>query len=307
MHTIMVSKDLLYELLSKKGIEIIYNDSGKECIKDFEFNKLCYYKETKQLSVNSILKRLCFLEEEAKSLKNNYYSNKIEELLKQYSEDITILEKLNDKYKNKIDILREETALSAAYILYAKVINLLNMTCSCLSAHFFNAGSLLRIIDETIDVAEYFILSENEDKGIIDLKRWFRENISPKHKRCREAISKYKNDILSQTDNEELMYELYQKKSKIIHPTRNAIIENSVLSYEGEGKKSIQLNYGKHNYAKKIYELTDFFKSSIWTAIQGVFICFYEKMPLEQIDRNKLIELNDKYEEFLRKDMGVSS
>lgn len=296
----MVNKKLLYELLNKKDIEIIYNDSGKECIKDSEFKKLCYSKEAKQFSVTSILNSLYFLEEETNSDKNNYYNEKIEELLKKYSEDISILEKLHDKYKNKIDIIREETALSAAYILYAKVINLLNMTCLCLKEHYFNAVSLLRIIDETIDLAEYFILSENEVKGRMDLKRWFRENISPKHKSCREAISKYINDILSQTDNEELMYELYQKKSKMIHPTRNVIIENSILSNESEGKKSIQFNYKKHNYTKKIYELTDFFKSSIWTTIQGFFICFHQKMPLEQIDKNTLIELNDKYEQLLK-------
>ena len=300
MHTIMVSKDLLHELLNKKGIEIIYNDSGKECIKDSEFKKLCYSKEAKQLSVASILNSLCFLEEETKSGKNHYYSEKIEELLKKYSKDISILENLHDKYKNKIDILKEETGLSAAYILYAKVINLLNMTCVCLREHYFNAGSLLRIIDETIDLAEYFIISESEDNGIRDLKRWFREDVSPKHKTCREVVSKYINEILSQTDNEELMYEIYQKKSKMIHPTRNIIIKSGFLFYKNTNNMSLQFDYKSTRYLRQIYELTAFFKSSIWTSIQGFFICFYKKMPLEQIDKNMLIKLNDKYEKMTK-------
>jgi len=97
-------------------------------------------------------------------------------------------------------------------------------------------------------------------------------------------------------DHKDLINEIYQKKSKMIHPTRNTILE--VIKFSSEDKRSLpnSFDYKSCSYTKKIYQLTDFFKSSVWTAIQGFYICFYKKMPLKKDDMDILIKLNDKYE-----------
>lgn len=218
--------------------------------------------------------------------------------MKQYRKDIKVLERIHKKYINNVDILNDDTALVAAYILFAKVINLLNMVCLCLEKFYFHSCSLLRIIDETIDVAEYFIISEGTEKGDSHLKRWFREDVSPKHSICREELSKYMSSIIQNRPeaNKDLMNTLYQQKSKMIHPTRNIILE--VLTYSKKERILLPntFDYKSCSYTRKIYKLAVFFKSSIQTAFQGFFMCFHEKMPLENGDKDILMSFNDKYE-----------
>jgi hypothetical protein len=243
------------------------------------------------------LNSLSLLESDKINKKDEILIQKIKELLKQYRKDIEVLEKIHNKYKNKVNILNDETALAAAYILFAKVINLLNMACLCLEKFYLNTGSLLRIIDETIDVAEYFIISEDTEKGDLDLKKWFREGVSPMHSICREELSKNMSSIIQNKPkaNEELMKTLYHLKSKMIHPTRNVILESLIYS-EKEGILLLNsFEYKRCSYARRVYKLVEFFKSSIWTAFQGFLYCFDKKMPLGKDDKDILMSFDNKY------------
>jgi hypothetical protein len=86
--------------------------------------------------------------------------------------------------------------------------------------------------------------------------------------------------------NEELMRTVYYQKSKMIHPTRNFILESLIYSEKEGVLLPNSFDYKRCSYARKIYELTKFFESSIWTAFQGFYFCFYKKMPLEKDDKD---------------------
>jgi hypothetical protein len=296
--TLMLNQNTFYGLIKDKKIKIYKNTNLDKCISDSDLKILCYNEEVRNISKTYLVNSLLSLESDKINKKDEILIQKIKKLLEQYRKDIEVLEKIHNKYKNKVNILNDETALVAAYILFAKVINLLNMVCLCLENFYLNAGSLLRIIDETIDVAEYFIISEHTGKGDLALKKWFREDVAPGDFICREELSKNMSSIIQNKPkaNEELMKTLYNLKSKMIHPTRNVILESLIYSKKERISSPNSFEYKGCSYARRLYKLVEFFKSSIQTAFQGFFMCFHEKMPLEKDDKDILISFNDKYE-----------
>ena len=97
--------------------------------------------------------------------------------------------------------------------------------------------------------------------------------------------------VRNKTKNQvELLFR--SKKSKWIHPTYNGILEvyrakigSNWIMYQG-------FDYGPCSYSGKVFELTDFFQSSIWTSVQGFYICFYKDMPLTEKHRKILYSLD---------------
>ena len=295
--TLMLNQNALYELIKDKKIKIYKNTNLNNCISKQDLKILCYDEEVRNISKAYVLNNLLSLESDKINKKDEILIQKIKELLEQYRKDIEVLEKIHNKYKNKVNVLNDETALAAAYILFAKVINLLNMACLCLENFYLSAGSLLRIIDETIDVAEYFIISEHTKKGDLALKKWFREDVAPGDFICREELSKYMSSIIQNKpkSNEEPMKTLYYLKSKMIHPTRNVILESLIYSRKEGISLPNSFDYKRCSYARRLYKLTDYFESSIFTAFQGFYFCFHKKMPLGKDDKDILMSFDNKY------------
>ena len=298
IQTLMLNQNTFYSLIKDKKIKIYKNNNLDNCILDSDLKILCYNEEVRNISKTYLLDSLLSLESDKINKKDEILIQKIKELLEQYRKDIEVLEKIHNKYKNNVNILNDETALVAAYILFAKVINLLNMGCVCLENFYLNAGSLLRIIDETIDVAKYFIISEDTKKGDLHLKKWFREDVSPSNSICREELSKDMGSIIQNKPkaNEELMKTLYHLKSTMIHPTRNVILESLIYSEKEGISLPNSFEYKRCSYTRRLYKLVGYFESSIWTAFQGFYFCFHKKMPLKESDKDVLISFNDKYE-----------
>ena len=295
--TLMLNQNTLHSLIKDNKIKIHKNTNLDKCISDSDLKILCYNGEVRNISKRYLLDSLLSLESDKINKKDEILIQKIKELLEQYRKDIEVLEKIHNKYKNKVNILNDETALAAAYILFAKVINLLNMACLCLENFYLNAGSLLRIIDETIDVAEYFIISEHTEKGDLDLKKWFREDISPSNLICREELSKYMSSIIQNKPkaNEETMETLYHLKSKMIHPTRNVILESLIYSEKEGISLPNSFEYKRCSYTRRLYKVVGYFESSIWTVFQGFYFCFHKKMPLKDSDKDVLMSFDNKY------------
>lgn len=231
---------------------------------------------------------------------NEYFKSERTKLLKDYNQYIKDLESLHTKYLNKIDIFGSEIAITAAYILFARVISLLNLMRDCIERDYCSADAILRDIDETLDVALYFIISESTTVGQKNLKKWFRANEAPKHMICREVIAEWKAAINPEYDkenNKSLMNELYHKKSKWVHPTLNSIrdiirynISNDKIRVEG-------FDYHVCSYERRLYELAQFFRASIWSSFQIFFLCFRLSMPMDKED----IELLLNYDKLFQK------
>lgn len=262
--TLHLNESSLIQMLQKNRIEIFYNENDEKCIERQVFKKLCYDNEVIQQSKKDLLKDLTFHHNTEKATGKQIRKDIDKQIfeLKNYTD---ILKQLHSKYNYKVDVINGENALTAAYLLFSKVISLLNMAISCLDNHYFNTGALFRIIDETIDVAEYFIISEGTSEGVNNLKKWFHEDEAPKHSKCRQQIAAYQSSILQDRSinaNRDISNELYHLKSKMVHPCRNYILE-SLKFRDDLDTAAVFIDYEDDPYSSKIYDLTVFFRSTI--------------------------------------------
>ncbi len=297
-HVLRVSENQMYHWAKLGLINIETDSKGKKIISFEAFKKLAHSDKVKKASFNTFLNETRRREEDTKLQNNDFFNQRISEMLKNYNHYVTTLESIHDKYKNKFNALVDESAVAAAYILYSRVIALLKMTILCLENKFIEAWILIRSIDEAINLAEFFCYNENTKEGKKYLSLWFRENISPTHSICRESIANFMHTQLPSDSLEDIKNNLnilYQRKSKLVHHTFNGIIE--YYNAKTDGKKLIPLgfDYGNCSYPRKLYELAEFFQSSIWTSIQSFIHVFHKRQPLGKDDLKILIDLDNKF------------
>ncbi|MDX2504063.1 MAG: hypothetical protein QNL62_06255 [Gammaproteobacteria bacterium] len=154
-------------------------------------------------------------------------------LVTRYQEFVDELGQMHRLHMQEANRHGEESGVRAAYLLFIKAISCLRMGCDNLKAGYWFAGSIMREVDETIDLAQYFIVSDGTDQGKTDLMKWYRQNRAPSHSKCREALAQHMSSVVSgiESDNHRLlMNELYQKKSKWVHPTFGTVREVTEFS-----------------------------------------------------------------------------
>lgn len=159
---------------------------------------------------------------------------------------------------------------------------------------YWYGGSVIREIDEALDLAYYFVICENTNKGKVILHQWFRHNRAPQHYVCREAIFKHFAKLAGEDakNHKDLMNELYQSKSKWTHPTYSSIREITQFD-TSSGIEIDNIEYGGITFEHKLIELTHFFRSSIWTSFQMFQLCFSTKLPLTD-EESSVIKEYDK-------------
>jgi hypothetical protein len=235
--------------------------------------------------------------------KSQFYQRERSELLSLYATFIGDLTQLHQNYKNTAEFHGPESPVLAAYLLFAKAISTISCLCENLRQGYWYVGSMLREIDETLDVAFYFIITKDNKSGASDLRKWFRLGRSPIHHKCREAISEWHSQLdpsIEKENHKILMSSLYGVKSKFIHPTFQSIRDCSVMSYSN-GKVLIEsLCYGKSSRLKRLWELTHLTKSSIWTCFQQFLLIFIHSMPLNQKDVDFLLAYDKQFIELDR-------
>ena len=280
-----------------KDRPILLKDSiGRLCVPEDFVNNCASNPDYKEAVRKAIYSEIRLRINDETSNQNENFRERRLFLLNEYNKYIKDLQELHLKYIKKIDILNNENGLVAAYILFFKAISLLWTASDCIKAGQWFSGSFLREIDETLDLAHYFIIAENTTAGKKHLRNWFRLNKAPKNKTCREAISKWEYSINSQhseADYKILHDELYYKKSKWIHPTLN-IIREAIVFEESNGKVTAKgFDYRTCGYERKLFEYTQFLKSSIWSSYQDFMICFRDKMPLEKADIEFILDYDN--------------
>ena len=295
-YILRISPRKMGELVKSQNLNVIYSSLGVPSINTNDFKIVAYSDDIREARIEAVktnAKHRKLDEDTGQSLRE------IEEVTKKtqlYDDYIDVLINLHKKYEHKIDVLRDETALAAAYILYSNVINLLKLANLGLSHFYWDSRIMLRPIDEAVMLAEYFIISDGTDLGKKHLGKWYRENQSPSNSICREAISKHMESLLSTPKDsfKENISTLYNRKSKSIHHTLNGILETYDVTFENHDLKMRGFDYGKCTYSQKIAEMTTFFQTSIWTAFQGFFMCFHTSMPLAKEDSDLILLYNDK-------------
>lgn len=299
-HILYVLLSFVKEFIKEKQIETLTDEYGRHCISDADFKVLAYSEEAKKASLIALREDSDIRESDIRNELDIDLIKKTNEKIKEYRGLINILQKIHSKHKFKVDIFKvdiinDETALVASYLLFYKAINLLHMACACLEHSYFNAGVFLRLIDETIDIAEYFVISEGTSAGDKHLKAWFRENMAPSHATCRLENSKFMAQIdpeFSAENQKGLMDKLYNKKSKWIHPNFNSIRESLVTKPSISVVDFTGFDYDHCSNPRKIYELTLFFRSSIWSTFQGFYMSFVPNNFVDEADKRLLLEID---------------
>ena len=285
----------------KEGrFKILLNKNGKHCISENDLKSIAYSDEKLKASYEALLNYLERRVDNDITNQNSIFEAGIKNNVKKYRNYIKVIETIHANYSNRIDLARDESALAAAYALHAKVLNLLNMACFNIENHFWYSSLLLRPIDEAIDLAEYFIIKDHTEIGKKHLKVWFRENKSPSHSTCRKTISEFMGSFFSSGVTEihkETLSDLYGLKSKPVHPTFNEIMM-VLFNPKIKNRKilSTSFDYGPCTNMRELFELSNFFQSSIWSTVQGFFFCFQDKMPLSEPDKATLISYNKQFE-----------
>jgi hypothetical protein len=207
---------------------------------------------------------------------------KRERLLDEYDAYISTIEHLHRKYLIAANNAGSESPGMAVYLLLSRAISVLRMACHCLRGGYWYCGSMLREIDECLDVATFFWITATTPEGFSAQQKWFRQNHAPTHAACRKVISQSRASIDGAESDDfhlNLLGELYRKKSKWIHPTFLAICE--VAEYElADPPLLCAVDYGPCTYEYKLWELTDFFRSSIWTTYQTLWLSFHHVFTL---------------------------
>jgi hypothetical protein len=217
-------------------------------------------------------------------------------LINEYDSYISDLEKIHCKCLDLVNKTGSESAMTAAYLLFSRVISTLKMCCLCQRSDYWYWGSLIREIDESLAVAELFVISKDTSEGFQALHKWFRQNEAPAHTECRKVISTKMSATdprNSQNNNLDLLYEIYQKKSKFTHPTYLVIREITTFELLNNIPNIKEIEYGQSKHERKLLELTEFFRSSIWTSIQVFIQCFHD-LPLDKEDLNHLFSIHSK-------------
>jgi hypothetical protein len=299
--TLRISPDQFRSWREAGRFKISLNQNGKQCISQNDLTRLAHSND------KAIASREAFMHYSRTRIQDNLtgldakFDEKIRQNVEQYSNYLRILENIHHGYRHRIDLTQDESALAAAYALHAKVLNLLNMACLTLEHHYWYSFILLRPIDEAIDLAHYFIIREDTEVGKKHLKVWFRENRSPSHRACREAISEFMATILGGKTlglHEESMSDLYSSKSKSIHPNFNDILMGLLKpGFRNMKIQATDFDYGSCTNLRELYELSSFYQSSIWSTVQGFLNCFHDRMPLSGKDKVTLVQLDKELED----------
>lgn len=217
----------------------------------------------------------------------------IDQIVEYLRPNIHRLEIIHQYYLDLVNERGYESNEMAAYLLFSRVIGTLKMCCVCATNRYWFWGSLLREIDEALDVALYFVISNDMEAGRAAVRNWFRLNEAPRHATCRKEISKHQasvNSSYTESDNKELMDELYNKKSKFTHPTFGVIREIAEFEVSSNEVTLKNIDCGPCLDQHPVLELVDFFKSSVLTACQYFLQCFW-RLPLLREHWSELREI----------------
>lgn len=296
-HILGIPIEWFPRLVRIMGCAVLKDRWSTPCIAFDDFQKLHEHPQIVEAAEAAALNEAEQRVRDELSGANERFRREIVEKLLEYQQYIRLLQEMHHKYLDRVQPLQRRNGLSAAYLLYARVINLLHMGCVCLEAGYWNAGIVLRQIDEAIQVAEYFS-DESTAKLERDIARWFRENRSPQPSDIRKAIARRFGMEMGEDQGERHLYvmnELYELKSKWIHPTFSPVRETLRMKPKDAQAAVVGFDYEASTFPRKLHEITVFYRSSIWTAVQGFLFSFEYGIPLDAGDAAKLLELNKKF------------
>lgn len=289
------------EMLSGYEVEFRYDRMKRPCVAARFLHVLAQNTQFDLMKQRSL--KSDALERSKESEWNGLFREERQRLIERYLEKVAVLERIHLGCLARVNSNASESSLTASYLLFSKAISCLKIGCLTIENGYWYGGSIIREIDETLDLAHYFVLTKDSTEGQSNRTRWFRENHAPKHSLCRKAIADQMDSLLggAEADHHSLLNELYQVKSKWTHPSYSSIRE--VTGFEVDISIKIKTTTcGPCLLEYKLLELADFFRSSIWSTFQTFFMCMQE-LPLTSEERASLVEADVAFKHWPRSNL----
>jgi len=299
IHILRLSPAAMDKLLRQVKTVILRTPDNKPAISEDSFKTLAYSAEARASALETLHSVTLTRDKDQVSGRAKTFVDEIAQCLILYRKYIDTLASIHVYYFSRFDVLHEETGRTAAYVIFPKVIRLLNMACLCLEHGYWDTLTLLRPIDEAVQLAEYFALLSDKEPAKSALSRWFHENVSPGNAAVRKAIGQHLDDILKdETGRSAALYkELHHKKSKELHHTYNGMWEVHLTKIDKGTLVLSGFDYGPCSYPRSLREVAHLLQLSIWTAVQGFIFCFQESLPLENEHLQTLKELDQQFQQ----------
>lgn len=308
LQSIRISPAQLEYWIKEGKLEIV-RDPGGLLITASSYRRMAHSREAWELSLQAVAAEAHRRQTDSHTGLAKRFTNESSQLIGEYKGHLDLLQNIHSRYKDAFDVLHNETPDTASYILLARAIALLRMTCLCLENRYWESLLLLRPIDEALNLAEYFIICSQSSDGKKALEEWFRENKSPSNATCREALDKYSRSLSPSWDNDKLavaMKTIHHAKSKPIHSALNDIMEVYRTSLDSDRLIDDGFDYGPCSYPRKILALVHFFRSSIWTTVQTYLMCIrLGNIKIASDDINALETLNQRFLQEVDRGRGI--
>ena len=216
-------------------------------------------------------------------------------VIDEYRAAIDALEEIHRRYRVSAHRDGFESSAMAQYLLLSRAIALLRALLDSLAHGHYYALSMMRDIDECLDLAHYFRVTENSERGKRVLRRWFREGQWPSHRECRKSIAKSMSETvgMAASKHSALHAEIYRKKSRHIHPSFLAIRDVTGFGTDQSGHTTVDyVTYGPDAQERRLWEAMVFFRASVLLpTTQALCISLCSTIGVEQKDVDDLLAM----------------
>ncbi len=276
IHTLRISQVQMEEWVALGMVRVFTTAEGRALLES-DFKQLANSQISMNAALDAFRHETVRRESDVASGLAEKFRSEIANGIEQQRNVIQELRTIHAKYHDRLHILRRQSGTTAAFILYSRVLALLNMSELCAEHLYWETLLLVRPVNEALDLAICFVISEHSEEGRARIREWFRENKSPAHSVCRTVIEDYFRSLPphgAQDAFQGLMARLYQATSKPIHSAHHDIMEVYSARFENKELVGVGFDYGPSSYPRKMLGLVAYLESVLVSTVQTFIVCF---------------------------------
>lgn len=282
-------KELKIIIFSTERGETIKKEDYDNLIKSDNFKK--YHKETSKYEIAR------YYNDQSEKIKEYFEKNINSELeiIKKYLGD---LENNHNKIIEKFDLVNDETAESAAYLLFVKTFCMFRTIIVCLENKLLCANVYFRPLNEAINLANFFLLTKDTEKGNKILFEWFRDNKTPYTK---TIVSTLKEFTEKHTDENiasfysSMLFQLSQATSTIIHNSYNDTKKHFIFKSDQDNISIKSIEYERSSNLREILTYAYYLDSLLLSIYLSYITCY--GLLISDVDKEVLKDIDSKRKE----------
>lgn len=232
-------------LIRENNIALFSTERG-ETISKADFKKLIsspnfklYFKETLKFAHtryerDNIKENIDYFEDINDKI-YTYIKEKLERLIKNHN---LVLKDYN--------LVNDETAEVATCLLFVNAFTMFNTFTKCIKDKSLSVGIFIRPINESINLAKYFLVEKHSPRGQDYLFIWFRNNHTPRTEIVFDSVKKFNKTIIGEELSdflESISFELINSASKSIHNSYSSTIKGFIYETENDNLVFEKIEY----------------------------------------------------------------